>query len=502
MSLRDTHDGPWAEECAPTEAVAARSRLHICRKRWPTPILSLTELQLKGKIPQSVAPTSPEAMNIVGLQQTEIYPRRRGESFMSGPSRPRLAHGEKRCTAGMNKESVMSAPKDIFSWKTLVVLGAMLLWAYNFHWVEEQVPFLLTAQLKVHQILSNFDWHRKRVGYVTLVQIDDDSFWSPLLSGATPTNRSVLGDLGLLAADYGALVVAFDIKIGSPTSVPGDFPIRDSDNQYFLNAIGKITGENRVVVLATGLVPNESGEWQQEPSIFRDDQLPRGTRTGYVNLPSDPRQIPLATTAWQVDEKSTASLDSFALAIVDSYEEAAHIQDHTKQDPVIAKAMADNEFVYGGFLTDGAWEHDRVTAKQLLLGDQQALEKCRNRVVIFGGTWHAYGKGRGATADQHSSPLGPLPGLYLHANYVEALLRDDFRPAVSEKFAVLIDLGIAVFFLWLFRSAKKRVMRVGVLLTFVFLILAVYLGFTALGKYLDFITPVSLVIVHLLVEIF
>jgi CHASE2 domain-containing sensor protein len=187
---------------------------------------------------------------------------------------------------------------------------------------------------------------------------------------------------------------------------------------------------------------------------------------------------------------------------VDSYEEAAHIQDHTKQDPVIAKAMADNEFVYGGFLTDAAWEHDRVTAKQFLLGDQQALEKCRNRVVIFGGTWHAYGKGRGATADQHSSPLGPLPGLYLHANYVEALLRDDFRPAVSEKFAVLIDLGIAVFFLWLFRSAKKRVMRVGVLLTFVFLILAVYLGFTALGKYLDFITPVSLVIVHLLVEIF
>jgi len=113
----------------------------------------------------------------------------------------------------------MSALKDIFSLKTLVVLGAMLLWAYNFHWVEEQVPFLLTAQLKVHQLLSNFDWHRKRVGYVTLVQIDDDSFWSPLLSGATPTNRSVLGDLGLLAADYGALVVAFDIKIGSPTSV-------------------------------------------------------------------------------------------------------------------------------------------------------------------------------------------------------------------------------------------------------------------------------------------
>jgi len=142
VSLRDTHDGPWAEECAPTEAVAARSRLHICRKRWPTPILSLTELQLKGKIPQSVAPTSPEAMNIVGLQQTEIYPRRRGESFMSGPSRPRLAHGEKRCTAGMNKESVMSALKDIFSLKTLVVLGAMLLWAYNFHWVEEQLSLI------------------------------------------------------------------------------------------------------------------------------------------------------------------------------------------------------------------------------------------------------------------------------------------------------------------------------------------------------------------------
>jgi CHASE2 domain-containing sensor protein len=417
-------------------------------------------------------------------------------------------HGERAHPPSRKPRGVESALRELFSWKTLVVLGAMVLWAYNFHGVEEQIPFLLTAELKVHQVLSNLDWHRKRVGWVTLVEIDDDSFWSPLLSGATPTNRAVLGDLGLLAADYGAVVVAFDIKFNSPTSVPGDFAIRDSDNQYLLKAIRKITAQNKVVVLPAGFVLNDSGEWQREPRIFRDDQLPRGTRTGYINLPIDPRQIPLATTAWQTNEQpqtdaqSQPLLNSFALEIVDSYEEAAHIRDHTKNDPVIEKAIADNEFVYGGFLGDPTWQGDRVTAKQLLEGNQSALEKCRNRIVIFGGTWHAFGYGRGPQADTHSSPLGPLPGLYLHANYVESLLRDDFRPAVSEKIAVLIDVVIAVVFYVLFRSANKRRVKVGVFLTFVFLIAAVYLVFTAVGKYLDFITPVSLVFVHLLVEAF
>jgi CHASE2 domain-containing sensor protein len=416
---------------------------------------------------------------------------------MPSPSHPPVAHDEK-AKAVNRKQGARLALGGTFSWKTLLVLTAILLWAYKFQWIEEQFPFLLTAQLKVHQILSNLDWRQRRVNLVTLAQIDDDSFWSPPLSGVQPTNRAVLGDLGVLAADHGALVVAFDIKIDSPSSVPGDDPIRQRDNQHFLSAIRTITGMNKPVVLTIGLVSNDAGEWEREPNIFRDDELPPGTRLGHINLPIDPRQIPLATMAWQLDKKSQALVDSFALTIVDSYEEATHLHPRTMVQPTIAAAVADNEFVYGDFLTDGAW--DTVTAKRLLNGDTQALEMCRNRVVIIGGTWHDFGNSRGPRADEHPAPSGPMTGLYLHGNYVEALLSGNYRRAVPRNIAIFADLGIAILLYLLFRSAKTRRTQLGVLLTFVSLFLASYVVFADFGRYLDFIAPVSLVFVHLLVE--
>jgi CHASE2 domain-containing sensor protein len=93
-----------------------------------------------------------------------------------------------------------------------------------------------------------------------------------------------------------------------------------------------------------------------------------------------------------------------------------------------------------------------------------------------------------------------MSGLHLHGNYVEALLSTNYRRAVPRKVALAVDLGIAVLIYVLFRSAKTPRTRLGVLLTFVFLFLSAYVVFANFGRYLDFITPVSLVFVHLLVE--
>lgn len=398
-----------------------------------------------------------------------------------------------------DKSRVKQALKDIVSWKTLLVLAAIALWAYNFRWVEDQIPFLLTAQLKIHQALSNLDWHYKRADRVMLIQIDDESFWSAPLYGTLPTNRTVLGDLGLLAAEHGAALVAFDIQLDAPAA--GDEGVRQSDNDHLLDAIRKIAERKTPVVLAIDLDPDGQGGWLREPNIFREDQLAAPmVRMGYINLPTDPRQIPLGSTAWQVDRKTQAPVQSFALVIVDALEKSTHVlaDDQTENKPVITESIANNEFVYGGFLKNDKW--DKVTAKQLLQGNQEALEKCRGRAVIIGSTWHDSG-GRGDMADEHRSPLGPVAGVFLHGNYVEALLRGDFRPEVREGIAVAIDLGIAVLFYVLFRSTKKGVARAGVLFTFVFLGLAAYLAFANIGVYFDFIAPVSLVFVHLLVEI-
>ncbi len=61
----------------------------------------------------------------------------------------------------MNKESVTSALKDLCRWQTIVVLLLTLLWAYKFQWLEQEFPFLLTAQLKFHQLLSSLDWRQQ-----------------------------------------------------------------------------------------------------------------------------------------------------------------------------------------------------------------------------------------------------------------------------------------------------------------------------------------------------
>jgi CHASE2 domain-containing sensor protein len=336
---------------------------------------------------------------------------------------------------------------------------------------------------------------------VTVVQIDDASYWFPPFSGEIPTNRSVLGDLGVLAAEHGAEVVAFDIQMDALVTGGGDDPVRDADNKHLLEAIGKITAREPPVpvVLAIDLDPRDKRGWVREPSVFRDNQLPVAVRMGYINLPTDPRQIPLGSTAWDLEGKSESPVRSFALVIVDALEKATHVManDRTENKPVITESIANGEFVYGGFLGNDKW--DKVTAKQLLKGDQEALGKCHGRAVIIGSTWHE-NNGRGIMPDEHSSPVGEVAGVYLHGNYVEALLRNDFRPGVREGFAVAIDLGIAVLFYVLFRSAKKGVAQVGVLLTFVFLGLVAYLAFANIGVYFDFIAPVSLVFVHLLVE--
>jgi CHASE2 domain-containing sensor protein len=58
----------------------------------------------------------------------------------------------------------------------------------------------------------------------------------------------------------------------------------------------------------------------------------------------------------------------------------------------------------------------------VLRGDPATLAKLANRVVLVGGSWRTASLGRGELVDAHETPVGVLPGVLVHANYVEALL--------------------------------------------------------------------------------
>ncbi len=162
--------------------------------------------------------------------------------------------------------------------EALSVLAIVLLWnlAFESESVRQQFPFLLAAQLRFHQILSSLNPRTPRVNRVVLVEVDDNTFWYPPVSGIQPTNRRFLADLALKAAEGGAALVAIDFQLKSPFSSPGDDNVRKADNSYLLDSINKITKMKIPVVLTCGLVETDTGGWKEEPNIFDRTELRRG----------------------------------------------------------------------------------------------------------------------------------------------------------------------------------------------------------------------------------
>ena len=356
-----------------------------------------------------------------------------------------------------------------------VVVFPVLYWAYAFNWLEDQLPKLVEAQLKFHQLLSLADPREPRAERVVLIEVDDDTFRSRPFSGNTPTNRKALADLARIAADGGAIVVAIDFRLLSPFKEPGDDESRRGDNQSLLQAIHDITGRKVPVVLG-GVDALENGEYIMKPNIFHDSELPPGTRLGRINVPNDPRQIPLSWRVWDWAHASQKDLESFAVEAASAYEEAKHLSSNIKESQRVKRAEERGQFVYGRFLKTTAFP--TISAKKLLENPDKFKECCRGQIAIIGAVWHEpYGR----LVEEFLSPVGKLPGLYMHANYVEALLDHRFMVAVPGRFGMILDFLIAGLLYYLFSTRQKTMSRVWVLGVFPLLLCLAYLLSANLG---------------------
>lgn len=241
----------------------------------------------------------------------------------------------------------------------LVILVELSGYVFENH--KEVVPWLVDVELKSHAGLSRLVAlaRKPRVERVVTVEIDDETYFNDWGDpGVTPRNK--LAQIALTAADADAAVIALDINLSAD---PNEDSRRDA-NRCLLEAICKITERGIPVVLTSGL-PKEGKPrekwWERqttistwEPSIYDDSALPNFghmTRVGFDNGPNDPRQIPLLVTAPEPNGQ-LKSRRSFALEIVDAYEDAIHMTPKRKtlDNPDINKAINDGDFVYGSFL--------------------------------------------------------------------------------------------------------------------------------------------------------
>jgi CHASE2 domain-containing sensor protein len=416
--------------------------------------------------------------------------------------------------------------------------------------IKKHVPWLVGLQMDAHSLISGLSplgGHAPR--HVSVVQIDDDAFWNPPLSGIQPTSRAYLADLVNAAVKAGAGVIGLDFQLKSPGNLPADDPVRAEDNRKLMQSVAAAAQARTPVVLTTGLIL-EGHQWRREPNICDDrhedglffpssgpnplksevarlapestacEMLPKlgNVSVGYINLPADRREVPLQFTAAEFNGDAPKELSSFALELASAY---AARRDFSGSPPDCQAdppglpgycralgLLAQNDFAYAGFLSRSAFGKYTVTSGDLLKASRFPAAEwdsspehgaLNGRIVLIGATWHAWGRGRGPLVDAYSSPAGTMPGVYLHADYVEALLRGLAQP-VSRTWSRIIELIASYLLIVLMHSRRGFVQWLLVWLAGSVLIAALALLLSFWGWYLDFALISVLLLVHVFVE--
>ena len=385
----------------------------------------------------------------------------------------------------------------------LIVFAANLV--IEFGVLTNVLPWLHKLQLKSHQLLF---WMLPRPAspkWVRMVVIDDELHQQL----KEPTDRKYLATLVRNAAQGDAAVIVLDVALTVPRGYQEgeDSPERKGMDEDLKNAIFD-AAKLGVPVIVPCWINRSNGKETVIPSIYPDSALPLSiekdgmsecaylacARRGNVNPADDERKIPLKTELGV----SGQCEDSLALAADTAYEEATDRRPRTREKKTIAEEIRHYEYVFGGFLQEDRFQ--TIPIRELAAGSPEATRECRTRIVIIGGKWgEALGQGRGV--DIHETSAGPMAGVYLHANYIEALLDDRYMKEIPPLPALLFDLGVGALLYWRYHKATTTRGRYIVLSVFLLPLMAAYIAFVTLGYYLDFVLPLVGCFLHLSYEL-
>ena len=439
------------------------------------------------------------------------------------------------------------------TWWDVILLCILLLSGFSLDdpAIKKQVPWLVGLQMHAHSFVSGWSpLGGTSPRGTTVVEIGDAAFWSPPLNGTQPTNRAYLASLVNTAVRAGASVIALDFQLKSPGNLPADDPVRADDNRKLMEAIAAADKAHIPVVLTSGLVL-DGDRWRREPNICDDrdkdgalffsqsdsnplkrpeslpapgspacDIFPKlgNVAVGYINLPADRREVPLQFQAEEFDNSGQKDFNSLALQVVSAC--AARFDFSGSPlvcggSPAVVSGYRDvlaltqeHDFAYAGFISRAAFTGYAVPAEELLHASQSSpsdwnaspfAQELRDRAVLIGATWHEFGHDRGPLIDAYSSPAGPMPGVFLHANYVEAILRGLAAP-VSRIWSRIIELIAGYLLIVLMHSRPDFVQWLVVWLAGSVVLAALALLLSFWGWYLDFSIIGVLLLVHVFVE--
>jgi CHASE2 domain-containing sensor protein len=328
-----------------------------------------------------------------------------------------------------------------------------------------------------------------------LVLIDDEEYWKGEPQRRTPIKRNYLAELLRRLDQANAKVIAFDFDLRSPTpdGNPRESPDYQSETQAFLETVKQVAA-NRSVVLSRAVWQDDEG-YGLESMVYDDFNFGASKVSfGYIQLPYDKRKVPL-----QIELSEGNKVDSFALAIARAF-----------RPRIVAKLPQSKEAPYGTFLERE--EFATLPAQQVLTGDLKAIQdEVNGQVVIVGGDWNKLAFGRGGSPDSHQTPLGPMLGVFLHGNYVEAILNSTVYPPIGETAFRVIQWTTIIVMALAFAVGEAPVVKaivgetpfvkaIVVLLSWVALLVVSYISFITLGIVFDLFVPALSVTLHWFLE--
>ena len=372
--------------------------------------------------------------------------------------------------------------KGLFYWLNVFVLVVVGVLAG--HWLEKQ-DVATDLRYRAYQFVTRGSSSRKPYATRTAaVLVGDEEFWRGELARRTPPKRLYLAQLirARDAADASAVALDFDLRWPDPSGAPLPYNDYDDETRKLLEAVRDVSKRRPVILPRT--IRWESGYYVHEPDLYDGFDFQGGkVLGGHVLLPFDVRRVPLGVVL-----KDGTTVNSFAEALVRLVNEKA-------LEPVEGFEDAP----YGSYLT--AADFPVYSASALLAGDPAAVSGVHHRIVILGAAWSRLAFGRGPRIDTHVTPVGPMPGALVHANFVEALLDRRTAPAWSESALMAFDAGLAFAVAIIFALIERLRWKLAALLALCAAVVTFsVLSWLNLGLFYDFFIPVVLVIGHAFYE--
>jgi len=345
----------------------------------------------------------------------------------------------------------------------------------------------LDARYSLYDLMQKTNWRKPYVQHTFVVTVDDDDYWKGDFQRRTPVRRDLLARLITQLSDAQAKVIALDFDLRSPVpdGKPRETPIYQHETDQLIDAISAACALHHAVVLPAtiGWGPNKTFVLQS--NIYSDAKLPSTFfYTGYIALPPDARVVPL-----DIDIAGGKPLDSFALAAVRGY-----------RPDVVLRIKDLNIFPFGGYLQPE--DFPQLSATKVLNMDKTSLQdQVGGKLVFIGSAWHRLGWKTGPMNDAHTTPAGEIPGVFVHANYAEAILGGNYYWPAQEFFAYALEIlvlsAMAILLAGQMPAWKKAVVVIVALSVFT---VCGYVLLQNLGIYFDFLIPLVFLILHFSID--